>query len=87
MIKAWKVRKDIPGKESEGRHLGWGKNDVWDGSELAVTEGWVLEIGQSRFTSQLPLDELGDHDFPESPFFTCKKGRNSRNLLRLYGEE
>lgn len=47
---------------------GWGKNDVWDGSEMAVTEGWVSEEGQSRFTSQLPLDKLGDHDFPESPF-------------------
>lgn len=59
-------------KTPRGDISGWGKNGVWDGSEMEVTEKRVLESGQSTFTSQLPLVELGNHgpvhDLPDPPF-------------------
>ena len=73
MIKAGKVQKDMPGKETSGDISGWGKNQVWDGSEMEASERQVLESGQIRLTSQLPLVELGDrgpiHDLAEPLLF------------------
>lgn len=59
-------------KTPRGDISGWGKNDGWDGSEMEVTEKRMLELGQSMFTSQLALIELGNHrpvhDLPDPPF-------------------
>lgn len=46
-----KVEKDIPGKETEGRHFGLGQEWCVGWLRDRGGEGSVLESGQSRFKS------------------------------------
>lgn len=77
----------MPGKETREDISGWGKNGMWDSSEMEASERQMLESGQIRFASQLPLDELGDRgsirDLPESLSFYLSQGRNKTDLLGL----
>lgn len=73
----------MPGKETRGDVSGWGKHGMGASSEMEASERQVLELGQTRFASQRPLDELGDLIVGRSVTYLSLSSYLSREGIRL----